>query len=146
MLLLCLCLCLGSSLHPKVMYRVNAHECWCLSGGGSPKNWALLWSWPAKFVQRGNVMHLQTWLWDANVIICMNIWTFLLFYRLLCWHYKRRTWRLQPLNMHTFFRPSANWGHLSLHSKSAAIRHHPNDKSYTIRGRIILALTPFIHY
>lgn len=51
------------------------------------------------------------------------------FFRLLCWPFKRRAWRLQPLNTHTSFRLSAEWGRLSVLSKSTAIRQHPANTS-----------------
>lgn len=50
------------------------------------------------------------------------------FPRLLCWRYKRRTWRLLPSNTHTSCGPSVTWGPLSLHSRFSHIKNIPDDK------------------
>lgn len=112
-----------SSVHPEGVHRVDAVGCRCLSGGAGSENRVLLWSWPTKSLQRGKkftfiYIYIHTYLFKNFV-----------FFRLLCWPFKRRAWRLQPLNTHTSFRLSAEWGRLSVLSKSTAIRQHPANKS-----------------
>lgn len=53
-----------------------------------------------------------------------------LFSRLLCWHYKRRTWSLLPSNTYTSSYPSVKWAHLSLPSRYKHIKHYPDDKPH----------------